>query len=656
MDSTSDSENEEILELCKQLKIKAPLKKPKLRNIPLSELENIDINNLPVQILPDILPECNEGTALVINQEILQNPVISAAETEAIAQHNIEEPSQESVPISCEELQQDLVLQDSAPHLDESRFQEIDPSFEEQPSVSTTTTNPPSQLEIQPSDDEYGDLNTNRKRSIKGFGNSNKWDKSRVKIKRMKGEEYVGYRRDRKVQGNEKFKVLHDIPRPAREMAPRCTSIFCTKSKIRGCPNLTDDERQDIFSKFWKNMTWDQRKQYVVSNVLICERKQIKKTIDSRRSESKQYFLPTSIGRIQVCMQTFLKTLGLKESTVRCWLNNSEHGIAKTSNDVSERGVIRKDDIAFLKQFFALLPKMPSHYCRANTSKLYLEPIIEDKTMLYKLYAAECEKAEKSALSRWTFDRIFDELNLSLFVVKKDQCDTCCSHKVGNITDDRYYIAHIQAKEMARNEKAKDKERAQQFGDVHVFTHDLQAVKLCPQLQASALYYKTKLCVHNFTMYNLATKDVYCYWFDETNAGLTASVFISCIIHILRKTLEHKCIPIILYSDGCTAQNRNVFLANALLQLAIEKNVVIVQKILEKGHTQMECDAVHSSIEQKTKNKEIFLPSQYASISKEARPKQPYTVEYLSYDFFDDYSKKNTFMLKKFVYCGTPYA
>lgn len=177
---------------------------------------------------------------------------------------------------------------------------------------------------------------------------------------------------------------------------------------------------------------------------------------------------------------------------------------------------------------------------------------------------------------------MFDELNRSLFTPKKDQCDTCCSHKVGNITED-IYNAHIRSKNTARNEKVMDKDRAQKFGDVHVFTHDLQAVKLCPQLQASALYYKTKLYVHNFTMYNLGTKDVFCYWFDETNAGLTASVFISCIIHILRRTLEQKCIPIILYSDGCTAQNRNVFLANALLQLAIEKKCRDRTKNLRKG-------------------------------------------------------------------------
>lgn len=139
--------------------------------------------------------------------------------------------------------------------------------------MSTAIANPDSSLETQPSDDEYGDLNSNRKRSIKGFGHSKKWDKSITKVKHMRGEEYLGYRRDRKVSGNEKFKVLHDIPRPSRETGPRCTSTFCIKSKVRGCSNLSDDERQNIFSKFWKGMTWEQRKQYVVSNVLWCEKK-----------------------------------------------------------------------------------------------------------------------------------------------------------------------------------------------------------------------------------------------------------------------------------------------------------------------------------------------------------------------------------------------
>ncbi|KAL3269969.1 hypothetical protein HHI36_009024, partial [Cryptolaemus montrouzieri] len=61
-------------------------------------------------------------------------------------------------------------------------------------------------------------------------------------------------------------------------------------------------------------------------------------------------------------------------------------------------------------------------------------------------------------------------------------------------------------------------------------------------------------------MYNLHTKDVHCYWFDEHNAGLVASVFASCIIDCLRKTLSAKPLPIVLFTDGCTSLNRKVIL------------------------------------------------------------------------------------------------
>lgn len=49
-----------------------------------------------------------------------------------------------------------------------------------------------------------------------------------------------------------------------------------------------------------------------------------------------------------------------------------------------------------------------------------------------------------------------------------------------------------------------------------VLCQDVQAVKCCPSLNASALYYKTKLCCHNFTIYNVASQEAKCYWFNET--------------------------------------------------------------------------------------------------------------------------------------------
>lgn len=54
---------------------------------------------------------------------------------------------------------------------------------------------------------------------------------------------------------------------------------------------------------------------------------------------------------------------------------------------------------------------------------------------------------------------------------------------------------------------------------------------------------------------------------------------------------------------------RNVVLSNALLKFEIQNNIVIEQKVLVEGHTQLPCGSVHSSLESVLKNKEIYLPS-----------------------------------------------
>lgn len=62
-----------------------------------------------------------------------------------------------------------------------------------------------------------------------------------------------------------------------------------------------------------------------------------------------------------------------------------------------------------------------------------------------------------------------------------------------------------------------------------------------------------------------------------------------------------------VYSDACTAQNRNSILSNALLHLSFKYELSITQKFLEKGHTQMECDSVHSIIELNLKKKKQIV-------------------------------------------------
>lgn len=257
----------------------------------------------------------------------------------------------------------------------------------------------------------------------------------------------------------------------------------------------------------------------------------------------------------------------------------------------------------------------------------------------YKRICQEHETGPVHHISRCAFDNYVSKLNLSFQQPKKDRCDECIMYEVGNITQQQY-DSHINKKNKAREEKERDKQQAID-GTAIVLTMDLQAVKVCPSLNASAVYYKTKLCCHNFSIYDLASHNVSCYWFNETQAELSANTFASCIIEYLNSHCDGSK-PIILWSDGCTAQNRNNVLANALLAFSASKNVKIEQKYLCKGHTQMEVDSVHSLIEKKIKNKTIYLPSDLMRLTIEARSRpSPLQVKELSFDFTKNYGLKH---------------
>lgn len=94
----------------------------------------------------------------------------------------------------------------------------------------------------------------------------------------------------------------------------------------------------------------------------------------------------------------------------------------------------------------------------------------------------------------------------------------------------------------------------------------------------------------------------------------------------------------IMYSDGCTYQNRNSTMACVLSYFAITHSKIVTQKILEKGHTQMEVDSAHSTFERHLEKRQIYFPADYVSLVKETRQKpHPYTVEYLDRKSLKDF-------------------
>nr|CAH7760572.1 unnamed protein product [Callosobruchus chinensis] len=454
----------------------------------------------------------------------------------------------------------------------------------------------------------------------------------------MNGMSYIGYTRDRK------GKVFHNKERENRVMGPRCQSNKCMKYKNRFCINMSEDERNSIFKKFWEDMSWDQKKIYV-SN--LVQKKDIERKFveNSRRSSTYNYFLKIGHENKQVCKSMFLSTLGLNEWMVANWCSTAVNGMisSATISNASRRAArpkaVNDKRVEYLNKFFDDLPKMPSHYCRRDSKKLYLEYNFESKANLYRVYKEKCLTGQVAPLSTTFFSETFENLGLAIFTPKKDQCNLCVSFKAGNV-DAAEYNRHIELKNLARHVKEADKISAIE-GLCHAFVMDVQAVKMSPVNNANKFYFKTRLKVHNLTIYDMSTHQCCNYWWNETEGDLSSSVFTTLILNHLEEFCKDD-LPVILWSDGCGYQNRNSTLSNALLHHAKKHNKTITQKYLEPGHTQMECDSVHSLIERKLKNKEILIPYDYVRITREARQKPlPFEARYMTHDMFKKYDDKD---------------
>ncbi|CAF4780768.1 unnamed protein product [Pieris macdunnoughi] len=207
------------------------------------------------------------------------------------------------------------------------------------------------------------------------------------------------------------------------------------------------------------------------------------------------------------CAKRCFSTLGLNEFMLINWMKHSKGGMTPSTtarnrvrqNGVTTRDLATTDKKKHLEGYVNQLPKLPSHYCRKNTLKTYLEPTFKSSMSdIYKEYAKQCAALNppQKPLSRFTFDLVIKEKNIAFQPPKKDRCDLCISYETGNAKEEEYQ-KHQAKKEKARAEKLKDKNDAKE-GISTVLTMDLQAVKVTPSLNASALYYNYAFTISHF--------------------------------------------------------------------------------------------------------------------------------------------------------------
>lgn len=221
----------------------------------------------------------------------------------------------------------------------------------------------------------------------------------------------------------------------------------------------------------------------------------------------------------------FFNTLDINDSWVRTALQKqgSSSALQPDSRGKNRKPTLQPQLLSSVKEHISAFPKVPSHYCRKDSDREYLDENLDVKKMyrFYETWMAENYPTQsKIASERQYRDIVNNDFNLHFFKPKKDQCDVCFTwdhstpeEKTKNQED---YDKHINAKNLARSLKDENKKTDREDETACVACFDLQKMLPCPRAESSAFYYKRHLSIYNFTIYDCTRNEGFCYLWNET--------------------------------------------------------------------------------------------------------------------------------------------
>lgn len=441
-----------------------------------------------------------------------------------------------------------------------------------------------------------------------------------------------------------------------RQIKERC---HCKRKK---CSTISDEHRQHIFNAFWGLGEQILRQNFIVSHARKVQKLRAK--LGSTRGDPITYHLTDTEERdIAVCEKFFLNTLSISKQTVHYTLKISKNGTVHKPTKKVAANKISQEVVKSIKDHIESINKIESHYCRSTTKRQYFEAGLS----IPKLYEMYKISEFHSALVKESFySKIFNEcFNIGFHIPKKDTCDTCDSFskleaEIKENPDRAIAMSeelrekkesHMRRKAVSRVHKEQDK--AVSPGKITI-TFDLQQVLTCPQLFNGMSYYRRKLSCYNLTVYELQTGRGLCYTWHEGEGNRGANDIASCIVKYLQRIDDEGYNHVVMYSDTCGGQNRNKIFSAAMVHfLSVSKNISKIEhKYFESGHSQMECDSMHSAIEKAYKNKQVDLPCGFIEHMKQARRSRNYIVEELSHENFLDFKSLNDAAMKQDTFAG----
>lgn len=416
--------------------------------------------------------------------------------------------------------------------------------------------------------------------------------------------------------------------REARAMKP---IHKCKKNKCH--EKLSEDEMISLFQEYWTQTPLlsttgastsnappagpslhDMRKAYVMARIEIknvANRKKLKPDEDLQkvRTCSVTYNFDVDGRRVKVCRDTFMKVLdetdGFLRMAVEC-KRKSLSGILipdqrgrhppahKLPESVSEK----------VKDHIMQYPSYVSHYRRSDyvQEHRYLPTGLKVQDMHQEFL----EKV-KPPVSLSTYQRIFLECGRKTKPLQTDTCNKCDTYDVQlplATGEKKQALLQTREEHHKRAELLYDLKKAAKIATMskpnsRVLVFDLEQVLPTPSLRSNMIFYSRQLNVYNLTVTDTKMHTTHCYMWDESQGERGSNNIASCLTQHTLQEIPEGVEELDIFSDSCVGQNRNSIVTSSMFTiLQVHPTLRIIRHIcLEVGHTRLECDNSHSTIE-----------------------------------------------------------
>ena len=306
---------------------------------------------------------------------------------------------------------------------------------------------------------------------------------------------------------------------------------------------------------------------------------------------------------------------------------------------------IKGPQVECVHEYIQSLPTVSSHYTRAKAKNRRYLPSGGSIISLYRDYQRfiEAEHPDVAIVKETFFRKTFNATyNISFSPPAADLCNTCerlsidiqaAKAKEDVMVCEDLEATLLQHKNLARTAQKllKDEGLGVYSEERRVISIDLQQTLPVPKLPVNVAYYKRKVWLYNFCVYDITKNTPYMFLWDETQAMRGPNEIGSCLSKWLDLVAEQEdgdFTVLRIYADNAAGQNKNIYIILTLLQKIQQKRLFRIEIVfLVSGHTYLPCDRAFGVIEKHLRNNEyICSVPRYVTLIKEASKKNNFVV------------------------------